>query len=271
MCFLRWKARKREIIRIFRSGNVSVAGHKGSGKDLLFNWVIHERERQGEIHASNIRFTDKTTIKHIAEYQLKNNTQKNFIFGDFNPETNLYTERKDYYLSDASCVLPSWQHSYLEKNYPTLPIIFSLSRHLGEFNIHTNAQDFTKVWDKIRIQSDYYIWCEKAKVIFGLFEYHKLVVYNRAETAFEHIQPYNVRRRFLIFYNKQDLERANEFNAKYGVVKRFKFWCLHPKNGYDSRAYYKLLYGRESEFLNGKKRYKESKKNEKKSNKKNNI
>lgn len=233
----------KDILKMFRSGNVIVAGHKGRGKDLLFQYVIAAREKDGERHAANIRFTEKTIVHPINYYGLKSNTKKNFICGNFEPEQQTFTEKEDFYISDAGVALPATSHNELEKTYPTLPIVYALSRHLGKFNIHANAQDYYLIWDKLRVQADYFIWCERAKVYFGRYAVQRVVLYDRAETAFEHIQPYKVKRSLILRRaSKEDLAAAHSFNAKYGLVKRTWFWHKLPKDGYDTRAFYGVLY-----------------------------
>lgn len=237
-----WHGSK-DILSMFRTGNVIVAGHKGRGKDLLFQYVIAARERDGEIHAANIEYTTKTTVRPISYYGLKSNTLANFVAGDFNYEEQHFVEREDYYISDAGVHLPSQDHARLQKQYPTLPIVYALSRHLGDFNIHANAQEFGRIWDKLREQGDYFIYCEKARVLFGRIAIQRVILYDRYETAISHIQPYLVRRSLILRRaSKEDLARAHEFNAKYGYVRRIRFWHVLPKQHYDTRAFYRKLY-----------------------------
>lgn len=242
-----------ELVRVFRSGNVLCAGTKGSGKDMLFSLVIRKRAKAGEIHAANIKYQNYTTVRAVGYYRLENNSRKNFVNDNFTLETKQFTEREDYYISEAGLALPSHQNRQLEKDYPTFPIVYALSRHLGEFNIHANAQSFTRVWDKLREQADYYIWCNNCKVFFKRIVRQDLIIYNRAETAYQHIQPFKVRRNLLGRRNKDDLAYAQRFNAKYGVVNRLVFWHVLPKTDvYDTRIFYKKLYKKEAPFINGK-------------------
>lgn len=249
-----------ELVRVFRSGNVLTAGTKGSGKDMLHSLVIRKRSKDGEIHAANIKYQEETTVRAVGYYRLENNSRKNFVNDNFNVETKHFTEREDYYISEAGLALPAHQNKQLEKEYPTFPIVYALSRHLGEFNIHANAQSFTRVWDKLREQADYYIWCEKCIVFFKRLVFQRLTLYNRAETAYQHIQPFIVRRNWLGRQNRDDLAYAQRFNAKYGVVKRFRFLHVLPKTGvYDTRIFYQKLYKKEAPYVNGKAREKKRK------------
>lgn len=232
------------VLKCFRAGNVVCAGHKGAGKDLLFWWVASTREKDGEPHAGNIRYTAKTRVKPIKDYSLRHNTIENFISGDFNKEDKTFREKEDYYISDVGTSLPGWCHNQLEKKYPTFPIVYALSRQLADFNIHCNEQEFGRVWDKLRGQAQTYIWVEKSKVAFGRAKLTG-VVYSRYQTAIDAIQPFYVRTNVLGIKNKQDLQYAQQFNAKYGLVKRFtiSFKIGKGKNMYDTRDFHKKLYG----------------------------
>ena len=230
------------ILKMFRSGNVLVAGHKGRGKDLLFQYVIAARERDGERHAANITYTKKTHKRPISYYSLSNNSRKNFISGDYETETHTFVEREDYYISDAGVALPAHAHNELEKRYPTLPIVYALSRHLGDFNIHANSQEFCRVWDKLREQADYFIYQEGAKVI-GRYAFIRFVTYDNLSSAMAHRQPYTVRRTpILRRANKYDLAHAHTFNAQYGTIIRDWLWYKLPREHYETRAFYRLLY-----------------------------
>lgn len=236
----------KDVVRMFRSGNCIVAGHKGRGKDLLFQYVISAREKDGEIHAANIEYNKNTTVRAISDYELLSNNRKNFINGKYELEAKSFTPREDYYISDAGVALPAHSHSQLEKKYPTLPIVYALSRHLGEFNIHANAQEFGRIWDKLREQADYFFYCEKARVLFTKIAFIRFVMYDTLESAMAHRQPYIVKRSLLLRRaSKEDLAQAHSFNARYGTVRRTWLWYKLPKYHYDTRAFYKLLYGHE--------------------------
>lgn len=249
----------KELLRMFRSGNVIVAGHKGRGKDLLFQYVISAREKAGEIHAANIPYTMKTTQRSISFYALHNNNFKNFISGKFDTtENKQFVEKEDFYISDVGNALPAQYGKQLEKLYPTFPIVYALSRHIADFQIHCNVQNFGRVWDKLREQGDYYIWCEKAKVIFGRLAFQRYVIYDRYQSALANIQPYKCKRRLfgLIRAKPEDYARANEHNARYGTIRRYWMWHILPKYHYDTRYFHKAIYGREAPKITKKKKKK---------------
>lgn len=245
------KNTKEKILTLFRSGNVLVCGHKGKGKDLLFYWVINTREKAGEIHAANIPYTEKTKIRQPKEYSLECNTLKDFMKGDIKLETKKFTLKEDYYISEVGLYLPNWGRNTLEKDkqLSTLPITMALSRQLGEFNIHSNTQSFNRPWDKLREQADYCIWCEESKVNKKTRRAKiTMILYNRIESAYTHIQPFEARRSFLLgIKNKTDLASAVVHNAKYGYIERVILRFKLPKNKfmYDTHYFYKKFYNKD--------------------------
>lgn len=261
------KKARDQLLTAFRSGNVLVCGHKGNGKDMIFNYVIKQREKAGETHASNIKYTEKTVIKSPDEYRLNNNTIKNFVSGNFTTETATFTEKQDYYISEAGLAFPNWAHNELERNPATrtLPITFALSRHLGQFNIHANAQEFGRIWDKLREQSDWQIYCEQCGIFLkktrAAFAVVKFVVYQRYESAYQHIQPYKVRRG-LIRKNKDDLIYAQQHNARYGFIERYRIFIKldTKKYQYNTREFYTKLYKKDPPQIQTKKREKKKEK-----------
>lgn len=240
------------LLTVFSQGNVLVAGHKGTGKDLLFNYVICEREKRGEVHSANIAYTERTKIRAPRDYCLSDNSYEEFTSGNYKKESKNFTEREDYYISEAGLCLPSWLHSKLEKDkvLKKLPITFALSRQLANFNIHSNAQSFTRIWDKLREQADYLIWTEKAKV-YGKKKPKKFkitfIIYNRSETALQHTQPFEPPKNLFGQIKKPYRDSAYNFNAKNGYVERLTIRAKYPKNSvYKTRDFYKKLYEKDA-------------------------
>lgn len=242
--FKRNKHAKKMLLTAFRAGNVCVAGCKGTGKDMLFYNVIRLREKENEPHAGNIFYNPRTKIRPIKHYRLYNNTTLNFIDNDFKPEIKRFQEKEDYYISDCGLALPAWQRQRLEKDFPTFPIVYALSRQLADFNIHANAQVYGLIWDKLRNQANYFITCLHCKVV-GRLVRQEFIIYSRQQSAEENIMPFIVRKNFLGIKNRNDLATAQLFNAKNGYIERLTTYFILPKNEemYDTRQYHKTLYG----------------------------
>lgn len=148
---------KERILKRFEKNNVIVYGSKGSGKDLLFQWVIKKRKKP---YLSNVNYGYHFYDTSINDYCLKNNTFNNFVSNNINIEQkNDNYEGLDFYISDCGVYFPSQLDSTLHKIYPSYPINYALSRHLYNSNIHCNCQNLERVWKALREQADYYIKC----------------------------------------------------------------------------------------------------------------
>lgn len=93
-----------------------------------------------------------------------------------------YSFRTAVFISSQYC-------NELNRRYPFLPTFFGIRRHVGRCNIHTNTQALNRVWDKLREQSDTYVLCRWAKVLFGKLVIQKVTLYDRQESAQNRIKP----------------------------------------------------------------------------------
>ena len=89
--FVFYLINKKRILKRFEKNNVLVYGSKGSGKDLLFQWVIKCRKKP---YLSNVNYGYKYNYVSINDYCLKNNTFNNFVSDNINIEskTDLFEE-----------------------------------------------------------------------------------------------------------------------------------------------------------------------------------
>lgn len=142
------------LVNEFRRCNVMVFGKKGSGKDVIFAHVIALR---GEKHYSNIPYDYNTEVIRLDEINAGNNTFEDCINGTVTPFEPRFEEGCDIYVSDAGIYFPNSMDRQLNVIYPSMPVLFALSRHLYQNNIHTNCQAFGRPWKKIREQADSYI------------------------------------------------------------------------------------------------------------------
>lgn len=177
----------RKIIRLFESGNVCVCGLRGRGKDLLMANVV---VRRGLPYVSNVDYGCDRIELHMQDYNCSKNTYDNFLNDDIKPYTYPHEDGVDIYISDAGVYFPSQYCSELNRKYGFFSTFMALSRHLGECNVHFNAQNLNRVWDKIREQSDIYICCNWSKVFFGRFVLQKVTIYEKYESAVNRVPPY---------------------------------------------------------------------------------
>ena len=228
------------LVSRFKLGNCIVAGHKGSGKDLLFSYVINRRKKEG--HYSNVRYNDKTEIKQVSEFNINPNTYHNFLHNKVLTVQKTLDEEKDYYLSDAGLYLPSTYQADLCKLYPSLPLFYATQRHLLNSNFHTNVQNLPRLWDKLREQADYYFYCCQSIRIGKRTFIQKIRYYDRYESASQNVLPFKVDA-LLFLKDKRQLALKRQFDAQNGEVKYLYIVNRLPKGHYDTRHFHKLIYG----------------------------
>ncbi len=233
--FLSWR-NKRKIIKLFDQGNVCVTGLRGTGKDMLFCIVINARKKD---YISNVRYSDEKKKFKMYDlntqlWDMNGNTHENFINRNIKHYEYPMEDNIDYYISDCGVYFPSTYHSELVKKYKSAPLFQALSRHLGECNIHCNAQRLNRIWDKIREQSDIYIGMKNCKCIFRRV-FISGYIYQTEEACNKLLIP---PKRSL--FGKARIEQENIYATMNGQIKHFWFITKIPYK-YDSRRFKTLL------------------------------
>lgn len=216
----------------FKHCNVIVAGKKGSGKDLLFQWVINKRK---DFYYSNISYGRKHKVITIKEVSCMPNTYYTMINNKVEKQPHLFKEKKDIYISDIGNFLPSYMDSTLYKYFPSMPLFYSLSRHLYNNNVHCNTQNIERGWKALREQADFYIQVKRTyKLPFLLIT--KYYSYDRYDSAKQNLLP--IRTRLMNKYSKAevDIYRATNGDIQKGYIIQFK-----KRVKYDTRAFEKIL------------------------------
>ena len=108
------------ILYNFKHCNVIVAGKKGSGKDLLFQWVIKHRKKQG--YYANIDYGYKYQNIKLHDVSCYPNTYLTIINDKVEAQPHTLKEKNDIYISDIGIFLPSYMDSTLYKLFPSMPI-----------------------------------------------------------------------------------------------------------------------------------------------------
>lgn len=222
------------IANQFKANNTIVFGKKGSGKDILFSAVIKKRKRP---HYSNIEYyKEKTEVKPLNYLSVEPNVYNDFIDGKVTVIKKNISEKVDYYLSDGGIYLPSQYDNLLSKMYPSLPIFYALSRHLGNMNIHVNVQNLNRLWIKLREQADCYVRTKRA-VNLGFWMLVTTYVYENYNDALELLKP--IKKTI-----KGDVSKVEESSR--GMIEKRS--VLVPKRWleYDSRYFHKVIYGKEA-------------------------
>jgi hypothetical protein len=232
------------IIKLYKQGNVSVSGNCGSGKDLLQANVIVRRKKP---YVSNINYGGEWYPLDFDKLDC-GSSYEDFINGTTKEYTYPYPLGADVYISDCGIYLPSQYCNELNKKYSRLPTFFAIRRHVGRCNVHTNSQHLGRVWDKLREQSDTYIVCRSAKVIFGIV-FQTITIYDRFASAEMRIKPCRVSSPLLGLKDARlqaDIARDNFANT-HGTVKN-RLLIYRNKSNYDTHHFYKLLKGDEKKL-----------------------
>lgn len=251
--FLQFKACNKKLIEYFDKTSVIVYGCKGSGKDLLFQKVIYLKRK--EKYMSNNNYGYKYLQEPIKELSTYPNTFEAFINGTIKKiQKNDEWEDVDYYISDVGIYMPSQYNGLLNKNYPTLPVFYAISRHLYNNNIHINSQYLTRAWNLLREQADKFIHVLKTHKI-GKWLIVDIIFYDRIQSASQNILPMRkpgLREMFNKYYRAQ----YEQFVSTYGEIIKSRFLIKTKHIKYDSRHFHKLLFGETAEEWKKRTKYK---------------
>ena len=230
------------IVRFFRSGNVSVIGLRGTGKDVLTGNVIARRKQQ---YVGNLKYTTDDEYFNELDFSKLDcggNTYLNLLEGDVKYYKYPYPSGSDIYISDVGIYFPAQYCNELNRKYPHLPMYFALSRQLSHNNVHFNVQNLNRAWDKLREQSDIYIYCRRCIVFCGIV-FHWIRLYDKYDSCVNRVQPCRVR---VPLFNTEARVNAriyqdNFFNT-HGTVKN-KFLIYFNRSGHDTFYFEKLFEG----------------------------
>lgn len=222
------------ILYHFKHGNVIVCGHKGKGKDLLFQWVINKRH---DYYYSNISYGKKHGFKKISlsEVSCEPNTYNELINNKVVKTKHKFKEGKDIYISDGGNFLPSQMDSMLHKKYPSMPLYYSLSRHLYNSNVHINAQSIERLWKIVREQADFFVVCKRTYKL-PFFLVIKCITYDKYESCRSGLLPLKKRH-----FNKQSKNQYDLWVSQNGDVRKAYVFVRRSSIKYDTRAFEKVL------------------------------
>lgn len=222
--------KKRELINYFNSNNVIVFGKKGTGKDLLFNMITNHKK----FYYTNIPYTNKNyELFNISDLKLGLNDYESLLNNNVIRTYWNFKENCDFFISDGGVFLPSQYDAVLHKKYKGLSLIYALSRHIGNHNIHTNVQNLERLWKPLREQADIYI---KTLGITKLPFLIKLNyrIYDKYSSAVADIRTIKSG----IF---KDSDNIKIQNANVGLVKEKSVLMLKSKIKYDTRYFKKVF------------------------------
>lgn len=230
--FVNYITNKKYLLDNFKINNVIVAGKKGKGKDMLFQYVINKRKK---FYYSNISYGGKHKIIKPREISCEPNNYLSLINETIEKQPHNFKEGADIYLSDGGNILPSQYDSTLHKKFTSMPLYYALSRHLYGSNIHVNVQNFDRLWKALREQADFYIQVKSTRKILG-FYITRFYTYDRYDSARNNLLPMKKR-----MFNKFSKAQYDLYTAQNGEIR--KMYIIQRKKDlkYDTRAYEKIL------------------------------
>lgn len=231
-----------KVIGLFNKHSVSVFGAKGSGKDMLFGNVIARRKNNAYVSNLNYKIKGKHHIPFSYDTININNRFVDFLDKKVNYYEYPFGDGADIYLSDCGTYFPSQYYNQLDKLCAEMPMFMALSRQVGDCYVHTNCQNYNRVWDKIREQSDRYVMCLGCVVLFG-FVIQRVRVYERYESALEHITPFSWYTGKIILSNEERticVQKHQEHINRYGKITD-KILFYKNKSKYDTRYFREVL------------------------------
>lgn len=231
-------------VKVFKQGNVCVTGLRGRGKDMLMANVIARRK---EDYISNIDYAC-FNLSHIPldlkKLDLSSNSYKDFINGTVKKYEYPYPENRDLYISDVGVYFPAQYCNQLNRDFEHFPYFMALSRQIADANVHINVQNLNRAWDKIREQSDMYIYCRWCFVIPVLnIVIQKATFYDKYQSCLDRVKPYSVRMPIGIGKSQAKTMAQiskDQYAQTYGYVKNH-IMIYRNKSHYDTRYFKSLL------------------------------
>lgn len=225
----------RQVLRIQKKNNVIVFGHKGKGKDLIFQYFINKRK---EPYYSNCDYGGEFRKDSLLNLSTDND------YNDFINDTIKIAKKDedreglDTYISDGGVYLPSNHDTALHKRYKGMPIFYALSRHLYNSNVHVNVQNLERLWKALREQADYYIKANGViKLPFLLIV--KACAYENYNDALQGLKPLKKR----ILDKNESKTHLEIANSSRGEIKPFFIIMLKKHIYYDTREFHKIIFG----------------------------
>lgn len=227
----------RKIVKMFEKGNVSISGLVGTGKDMLMGNVVVRRKRP---YVSNVDYGGDWFPLDLSIMNV-NNTYDDFIKGTVKYYQYPYQDKTDIYISDCGVYFPAQYCNELNKKYPYLATFMALTRHLYNGSVHTNVQNYNRVYDKLREMSDQYITCKWCRVFFGKLVIQKVIIYERYQSAADRVPPFCLKRPLLNLDRMQLWEiQRNNYQIAHGAVKP-RILIYWNKSSYNTRIFKEML------------------------------
>lgn len=227
------------FLKEFDRSNTITFGKIGRGKGLITQFVINHRKKRYYGNISYSKENDKKLIKvldTLTEVSTDKNDYKHIIENKIEKTPHKFVESSDIFIDDIGIYLPSYMDSLLYKYYPSMPILYAMSRQLYDMHIHCNTQSLERGWKALREQADFYIRACHTTKIFGLIFITKVITYDSYESAKQGLLPIKKR-----LFNKYSKAETDIYKAEHGEIKTGHIIQFKKSLHYDTRAFEKIL------------------------------
>ena len=273
-----------------KSTNLFIFGAKGDGKDMLIQKSVYLKydthtvlkyflNRNRKTPLANDDYGYGTRVIEPKEiFNLAPNTYANLIESKIKLIDKVDDfEGRDYYLTDSAVYFPSQEDSRLNKEYPSFPLFYALSRHLYNMNIIVNTQVGGRLWKKLREQvQDGYIEAlgttgfsklSNAIPLMRKFAIIKCRYYSKLESAERGLLPFmklavlnKVMDKTVYMTNAGATEE--QYRAENGIIKDLTIIMNKNHIKYDTRIFHEKMFGyksnvSKSQYLNEQKALKQ--------------
>lgn len=218
------------IVNEFERCNMIVFGPKGTGKDLLFAYVMWLRN---VFYYANMPYDRNTIVlKSLKCLGVGNNTYEDIVNGTIKKYDDPFLQGADIYISDGGVYFGCQNDSAINTAYPGIAIFEALSRQLGQHNTHINLQALSRLYIKFREQADGFIKC-LSTANYGKYFLVNTISYEYLNSASSGILP---------FASDNKKSRAyEEFVGHYGQVEYRTFYIPKEAINYDTHYFAQLF------------------------------
>ena len=117
-----------------------------------------------------------------------------------------------------------------------VPLLYSLSRHLYNNNIHVNTQSLERPWKALREQADFFVKCNGV-IKLPFFLIISCNTYDKYRSALDELEPLSAR-----ILNKYSKAEVDLYHAQNGEIHSGHIFIRKSKIKYDTRAFEKLVF-----------------------------
>lgn len=238
-------------------GNGIIYGGRGKGKGLLLQCKANSFKKV----FSNVPFGS-----HCIEFNLKEYCESigdNTIFNAINNTIKVVNKVEKFeginiIFDDVTIYAPNFEDNQLKKQYPQLPLVLAINRHLYDHYMIISVQDRERPYKILReLQTDFSIkalgsygwgWFWRSIPILRFYCLTKYRYYEEVKSAENGLLPFKavgaVNEVAKTAYLTSGQATKEVFKAQNGIIKEGLVLQRKSKLKYDTRYFHKVFYGK---------------------------